>query len=128
MNVTPLVDVLLVLLIIFIVIGPTLPHGLESQITKPTPIESDAKPPVTVQVLASNASGDRLHYRIDGRETPESELQARLQESFTNRPPQDRTMYLMAERSLSYGQVAQIASLGRTAGAGAIALAPQSAR
>jgi biopolymer transport protein TolR len=78
MNVTPLVDVLLVLLIIFIVIGPTLPHGLESQITKPTPIESDAKPPVTVQVLASNASGDRLHYRIDGRETPESELQARL--------------------------------------------------
>ena len=51
-NVTPLIDVLLVLIIIFMVIGPTPPHGLHSSIPSDSPATaSQSKEPVTVSVL-----------------------------------------------------------------------------
>ena len=114
-NVTPLIDVLLVLLIIFMVIGPALPHGLNSSIPQAA---DKSRPAVMVRILA----GPR--YRIGEQDSSFAELRPRLQQMFASRQDrsEDRSLYVEADRSLSYQDVAMVAGEGRVAGAEAIAL------
>ena len=121
-NVTPLIDVLLVLLIIFMVIGPVLPHGLDSTIP-PTgkAAASVAQLPVTVTVMAASQGG-AVRYRIGAQEARFEEIRPRLRQLFAGRTDEGRTLFVEADRSLSFQQVAQVAGEGRAAGAGAIAL------
>jgi len=119
-NVTPLIDVLLVLLTIFMVLGPTLPHGLHSPIPADAPgTASNNQPPATVSLL-SGAGDGVVHYRIGQKDVAFAELRPRLRELFAERA--DRTMYLEADRALTYKDVAVAASEGRAAGAEAVAL------
>jgi biopolymer transport protein TolR len=119
-NVTPLIDVLLVLIIIFMVIGPTPPHGLHSSIPSDSPATaSQSKEPVTVSVLEGRAGG-ATRYRIGQQEVAFAELRPKLQEMLAARA--DRTLYLEADRALSYREVALAAGEGRAAGAEAVAL------
>ena len=117
-NVTPLIDVLLVLIIIFMVIGPTPPHGLHSSIPSDSP-GTVSQEPVTVSVLEGRAGG-ATRYRIGQQEVAFAELRPKLQEMLAARA--DRTLYLEAERALSYREVALAAGEGRAAGAEAVAL------
>jgi len=118
-NVTPLIDVLLVLIIIFMVIGPTPPHGLHSSIPSDSPGTVSQKEPVTVSVLEGRAGG-ATRYRIGQQEVVFAELRPKLQEMLAARA--DRTLYLEADRALSYREVALAAGEGRAAGAEAVAL------
>jgi biopolymer transport protein TolR len=119
-NVTPLIDVLLVLIIIFMVIGPTLPHGLPSSIPSDAPATaSHNREPVILSVLAGAAAGQE-HYRIGQQDVAFAELRPKLEAMFADRA--DRTLYLMADRALSYREVARAAGEGRAAGAEAVAL------
>jgi biopolymer transport protein ExbD len=119
-NVTPLIDVLLVLLTIFMVIGPTLPHGFRSPIPVDAPqMAIESQPPVMVSLWREAADGT-VHYRLGQKEVGLIELRSRLSELFAARS--DRTMYLEADRSLSYKDVALVAGEGRAAGAEAVAL------
>jgi biopolymer transport protein TolR len=120
-NVTPLIDVLLVLLTIFMVIGPVLPHGLESSVPKPGDNATDAAQPVMVRILAGER-GDAPHYRIGAQDASFKQIRPRLQEMFAARPAEARTLYVQADRELNYEQVAQIAGVGRAAGASSVAL------
>ena len=117
-NVTPLIDVLLVLIIIFMVIGPTPPHGLHSSIPSDSP-GTVSQEPVTVSVLEGRAGG-ATRYRIGQQEVVFAELRPKLQEMLAARA--DRTLYLEADRVLSYREVALAAGEGRAAGAEAVAL------
>jgi len=117
-NVTPLIDVLLVLIIIFMVIGPTPPHGLHSSIPSDSP-GTVGQEPVTVSVLEGRAGG-ATRYRIGQQEVAFAELRPKLQEMLAARA--DRTLYLEADRALSYREVALAAGEGRAAGAEAVAL------
>lgn len=117
-NVTPLIDVLLVLIIIFMVIGPTPPHGLHSSIPSDSP-GTVSQEPVTVSVLEGRAGG-ATRYRIGQQEVAFAELRPKLQEMLAARA--DRTLYLEADRALSYREVALAAGEGRAAGAEAVAL------
>ena len=121
-NVTPLIDVLLVLLIIFMVIGPAVPHGLESSIPQ-TSAGAAVEPPVMVRVLAGPLGSGPL-YRIGGQDAAYAEIRPRLAELFAARAgrSEDRALFIEADRSLSYQEVARVAGEARAAGAGSVGL------
>ena len=79
-NITPLIDVLLVMLIIFMVIVPGMPRGLESALASGAsagPAEEASDSPVLVQV---NADQTAVRYIVDGVSTNSTGVAARLLE------------------------------------------------
>jgi biopolymer transport protein TolR len=104
-NVTPLVDVMLVLLIIFMITAPMLHQGIEVQVP-----EAQAKPlPLRVEnplVLSINRDG--LVYVMDEPVHP-SQLVQRLSPLIKSRG--DDSVFLKADRNLAYGKVLEVLDL-----------------
>ncbi len=117
-NVTPLIDVLLVMLIIFMVIVPVMPHGLKSAIpaTDRSGGESAAGP-VLVQVEQGETAA---RYMVDGIGAERVDLQQRLAEALARRPA--RQMLVKADARLDYWVVAGVIDAGQAAGANGIGL------
>jgi biopolymer transport protein ExbD len=110
-NVTPMIDVLLVLLIIFMVIVPTVPRG-EAAIT-PNPQKNGKANPDTV-VLEVLKDGNALKFRINQQPVARQDLPARLASIYANRA--DRVMFLKGDDQLSFTEVAEVIDLGHSAG------------
>src|SRR5579862_6892397 len=103
-NVTPLIDVLLVLLIIFMVIVPAMPRGLNSVLPSPaaTGVAEAADRPVLVQVELGHATDVR--YVVDGVGVERAEVAPRLQDLLSRRSV--RQMLVQADAKLDFGVVA----------------------
>lgn len=119
-NVTPLVDVMLVLLIIFMVTAPLMMAGVQLRLPK-TPAARVAQPHQPI-VLSLNQAG---HVFLDREEIPKDVLPARLIALAQGTP--DRIVYVRADRTLPYGQVMQIIGVVATAGFSRISLLAEKA-
>ncbi len=108
-NVTPLVDVMLVLLVIFMVVTPLLQQHLPVELPA-TRTSTEANAHGQVHLTAS-ADGT---VRLNDQPLPKAELAAALQTLYATRA--DRTIFLEADRNLSYAAVVDLMDACRDAG------------
>jgi len=109
-NVTPLVDVMLVLLIIMMIVAPLLQKG--APVRLPTASNSADKPETQDQtVVAVTASGD---YYVNGVPIPESELRRRVEEILENKT--EKIVLIKADEDAQYGRVMEAMDELRAAG------------
>ncbi len=115
-NVTPLVDVMLVLLIIFMVITPMLQKGVDVKL----PIaEYPTDHPDDESVVTLAVTRDRtLH--LDMIPVPRAELVTKIREKFGARA--EKVLFLKADESLEYGTVLEVMDIVRDGGVEEIAL------
>jgi biopolymer transport protein TolR len=108
-NVTPLVDVMLVLLVIFMVTAPILQQGVSVNLPR---VEAGALTGEEVQLVVTVNPQGKV-YLNDAAMSP-TELLAKLQAIVRERP--DRNIYLRADASVPYGEVMRVIAAIRQAG------------
>jgi len=111
-NVTPLIDVLLVLIITFMVITPRTPHGLDALVPQPNP---NAKPDLNVLNRTIVVTMDANH-QVAVNQTPINiqDLGSKLEDIFKNRS--DHIIFVKGDPTLTFGSVAQIIDIAKGAG------------
>jgi biopolymer transport protein TolR len=125
MNVTPLIDVLLVLLIIFmLVVIEQKPKGLEAQIPQPAPATAHNIPPpdqtIVIQVRHGKPGAEHPLVKVNDETVDWSHLRERLRDIFAIRV--ERIAYVEADDDIDFQEVADVIATARIAGVDRVGL------
>ena len=120
-NVTPMIDVLLVLLIIFMMTIPMMRKAIDLQLPDPNqpPPPKNSTPPdqIVLQVLPGPT------YKINSEEVPKANLAQRLKEIYDPRP--DKIIFIKGDSTVKYQDVVEAMDLSRGAGVKVIGIPPK---
>jgi biopolymer transport protein TolR len=117
-NVTPLVDVVLVLLIIFMVITPMLQRGKDVKLPAATKIEEEKKNGAADPIIVSLTVAKEIFIETD--KFDDAGFEAALRAKLVVEP--GKRILLKGDQSLTFDDVRKVMNLARSAGAKAIAL------
>ncbi len=120
-NVTPMIDVLLVLLIIFMMIIPMSRKAIDLQLPDPTPQDQPQGPPppqIVLEVLPGNV------FKVNTQPVAKADLPNKLKEIYTGRP--EKIIFVKgAEKGVTYGDVIWAIDVARGAGVKVIGVPPK---
>jgi biopolymer transport protein ExbD len=121
-NMTPMIDILLVLLIIFMVITPRRPHRFESQIPEKPPENQPEQPPDPLALLVTiPISGETYKLNTEEHQGLRA-LEDRLLNRLDGRPGDRKAVFIKAPRQLNYGEVVKVIDVVKKVGGGPIGL------
>ncbi|MFL5630778.1 MAG: ExbD/TolR family protein [Gemmatimonadaceae bacterium] len=119
-NVTPMIDVLLVLLIIFMMVIPMSRKAIDLQLPDPTPQPDQQGPPpsqIVLEVLPGNT------FKVNSQPVPKADLARRLKEIYDPRP--DKIIFVKGDPTVKYSDVIAAMDVARGAGVKVIATTPK---
>jgi biopolymer transport protein TolR len=119
-NVTPMIDVLLVLLIIFMMVIPMSRKAIDLQLPDPTPDDTNSGPPpsqIVLEVLPGNT------FKINSQPVTKADLARKLKEIYDPRP--DKIIFVKGDPTVKYSDVINAMDAARGAGVKVIATTPK---
>ncbi|APR77789.1 Biopolymer transport protein ExbD/TolR [Minicystis rosea] len=121
-NITPLIDIVLVLLIIFMVVTPLLEKDIGVRVPATEQVEQHDEVPPDQLVVRIDDKGD---LSINNNKVPQSEYIDRLRGLLAKKAPNDKLVFMVADDQASYGLLVSTIDGAKQAGADTIGLATQ---
>lgn len=121
-NVTPLVDVVLVMLIIFMVVTPLLEKDITVRVPATEKVEQVAEVPPDQLVVKLLADGD---VTINGEKVPQPEYIERLKQRLDKKRADDKLVFVVADDGANYGRLVSLLDGAKQAGAETLGMATE---